>query len=359
MNSIDNVQGILIYSHSPQTHAYAEMLRGGMSSETTVNVAFGLSELRRQISTSPPRILHILGAWHWGLAAVAAMARKHGLRYVYTPMGQLEPWIMKTNYWKEKLPKRLLFQRRLTKHAYAILAMGPMEQKSLLTLGWNPRVEVVYNPLVTQSIHPKEACRQTMAVYRKVCDTNTIALMKEDTRLALRALIKAGQTHDAQWLTLEERQLCSALDNEEWRKILIYAADEGITGFVNQGMKTLGLPPLEVCGINNYRKPENNPYTVLSTNPMKAFHAIMKLVRSRQVTLRHVVEYSNDLRKSNLEEDRLIEELEEHQLTASFQAWMQVLKDLTGLEDGLMPLPPKSSRMTRKIEATIKQHLEV
>ena len=66
-------------------------------------------------------ILHVHGCWRTSTRKVVGLALSQGIRLVVTPHGQLEPWVQEENYWKEKLPKRVLFQQSVIRRAYAVI----------------------------------------------------------------------------------------------------------------------------------------------------------------------------------------------------------------------------------------------
>ena len=65
---------------------------------------------------------------------------------------------MEENTLKEKLPKRTLWEKRFVEKAYSVIAFGKMEEKFLRQLKWNPRIEVIHNALITNSISDQEMC---------------------------------------------------------------------------------------------------------------------------------------------------------------------------------------------------------
>ena len=111
--------------------AYATMLQGIMDKYIDSKIVGSLREMKAVFTEQVPQIVHVHGCWSaWTYRAVN-YARRHGARVVITTHGQLEPWIMKERLWKEKLPKLVLFQRRMVSNAYAVVVMGQMEENSL------------------------------------------------------------------------------------------------------------------------------------------------------------------------------------------------------------------------------------
>ena len=94
---------------------YVRMAQESLQAQAEVAMATDLGQLRWQLGHFHPDVLHLFGAWQWKNALAWLLARRKKVRVVCTPYGQLEPWVVRTNYWREKLPKTLLFQRWLTR----------------------------------------------------------------------------------------------------------------------------------------------------------------------------------------------------------------------------------------------------
>ena len=136
-------------------------------------------------------ILHLHGCWRNSSRSIVNIAMRLGCRLVVTPHGGLEPWVQEEKRWKEKLPKRILYQRDIIRRAYAVIIQGKMEDECMKRLGWNPRTVIIRNAVITQSTTPKEMAAQTLAVYRKVMDSNQLELMDDDMRDMLLDIIMA------------------------------------------------------------------------------------------------------------------------------------------------------------------------
>lgn len=367
---------ILLFSPSstPMITTYVGMLVENLpsASNTEVAVASSLTAFRKTLGTFSPDIVHLHGAWKYSIGAAALLSLRHQVRYVYSPHGQLEPWVIHTRYWKEKLPQLLVYQRWVVSHAYATICNGTMERLALEKLGWTPRIEVVYNPLVTSSIQPTEACLQLSAIYQKVLDSDTLALMSATTRQALVSLIKAGTAGDRRWVDSEGQAACHQLGTSEWRQLMIYAWHEHIYEEVKSGAETLRLNPPQLtpasypCYVPTRREPRYHRQELLpppSPANNKAMTVYVRnLVRQAekgQLTLRQVVDFSHTVRQASLEEDKLAEDLKDTQLYKPLGGLLQAAGTLTALDQGLMPIAPCKNRLSKKIIRTIKHHLAI
>ena len=73
----------------------------------------------------------------------------------------------------------------------------------------------------------------------------------------------------------------------------------------------------------------------------------------------HLVELTRELYRDTVDDDKLSEVLEEKGLTAYARSLMQVLSELTGLDEGYMPLPPADNKLTRQIRQQLTNHLKI
>ncbi len=321
-----------------------------------------------QLRDSHYDILHIYGCWDYYAWRLARLALKKGTRLILSPLGQLEPWVIKDGYWNEKLPKKMLYQKWLVKSAYAVIVQGKMEEKCLQQLGWNPRLLIIRNPLITNSITQQEADRQTEVLYQKVMDSNTWELMTEQTRLMLKLFLKAGITSDARWVTED----LITLGQEEWRQLLCYAHQEQLTDTLKHGARVLNYEVPDIKAENfDYFVPETyKEVTTIEKNIglsfesehkrlMATFRHLKKLWQQRQVTISHLAELDKELRFHNVDEEKLQDRLLEQHILKSAGRFMQLMADLTGLTEGFMPVPPVNDYITRRMKKQVLEHLKI
>ena len=204
---------------------HVKLLTGAMGLEADNHQATEAEQAKTLLKGGQYDLLHIHGCWRNSQRAIVRQALRQGVRIVLTPHGQLQPWIQDERFWGEKLPKRLLYQRDVVEHAYAVIIQGQMEQGCMERLGWNPRTVVIRNAVLTNSISPTDMARQTSKVYRKVLDSNTLELMTDGTRDALRDILTAGITGDRRWLKADGDTPAEgySISQDEWRKLLCYA----------------------------------------------------------------------------------------------------------------------------------------
>ena len=300
-----------------------------------------------------PDIVHVHGCWQYALVSAALKARRQGARIVLTPHGELEPWVINDRRMSGKPSTTLRWQRRLVEHSYVVIAQGNMEAEALSQLGWNPRIEVVRNAVVTNSITPEAMLRHTQEVYRKVMDSNTLELMSDESKHLLQLLLKAGITGDRRWVT----ELAPDISEQQWRYLLVYADQENVRTTVDQGARLLGIshPYIETDKIKSYLPTD---YSKPKPEAHDAASLVSELHR-RQPTLRHLVELDRSLRKNNIQEDRLVDVLDENRLLKYFRRLLCILSEQTGLDEGFMPARPIDDRLTQAIRKRLQNHLRI
>lgn len=300
-----------------------------------------------------PDIVHVHGCWQYKVVREAMRLHCEGVRIVFSPHGGLMPWIIGERRLSEKLSKTILWQRRMTEYAYVVIARGKMEADALQELGWNPRVEIIRDAVITNSITPEAMYQQAQEVYRKVMDSNTLALMGHDTQRLLSLLLKAGITGDSRWVTEEP----PAVDEREWRRLLIYADHENVRTTVDKGVRVLGIhhPYIETAQIKSY----------LPTNyqqPKAEAHDVAGLageIHRRGLTLRHLVELDRALRRDDVDDSRLTDGLDESHLLKYFRRLLQLLTEQTLLDEGYWPAPPLNDRKTQSMRNELNNHLRI
>ncbi len=305
------------------------------------------------VTDAIPDIVHIHGCWQYKTVRRALQAHRQGARIVFTPHGGLEPWIMNERRYSEKLCKSLIWQKRLAQYSYVIIAQGSMEAKELQALNWNPRIEIIRNAVITNSITPEAMARQTQDVYRKVLDSNTISLMSEESIQLLKNLLKAGITGDRRWVSFTPQEI----SEEEWRRLLVYADHENVRAFVDAGLHHMGIahPYIETSLIHSYLPTDYQQPKVKAID----INGIVQEIHQGHVTLRHFVELDKALRHPDVNEEWLIDGLAESQLLKYFRRLLQIVIETTGLDEGFWPVTPINDRITNKIRKQLNNHLRI
>lgn len=101
-----------------------------------VKVGVGLDpDLKRQISDSlRANVVHLHGLWTPYVAAFGQAARRHGVPYVISPRGMLEPWSLSVHRWRKRLALST-YQGAVLAGASVIHATSDMEAENVHRLG--------------------------------------------------------------------------------------------------------------------------------------------------------------------------------------------------------------------------------
>lgn len=94
------------------------------------------------VPRSKIRAFHLHGIWDLFLHDAVSVARKHGIPYVISPRGMLEPWALSQKKWKKRLAW-WLYQRNDLQRAALLVATATSEADQFQRLGLvNPSVVV-------------------------------------------------------------------------------------------------------------------------------------------------------------------------------------------------------------------------
>ncbi len=343
---------------------YVETLCNAMGSYADVHASCELKDFINKLRDKRPDIVHLHGCWRMANWVAVRKAAFHGARIVLSPHGGLEPWVVRQHYWSRKLPQLTLYQRRIVRRAAAVIVMGRMEKGCLERLDYTHKIETVLNSLVTCALTDGQMAAATLAVYRKVLDSNVWPLMAEETKVATRALIKAGITGDARWLDNDEAASVHSLAADERRKVALYAYQEGVLDTVTRGFTVTEcpLPETDPATVPHYPNSSGTSDSLVAQDGgdinariVAALRSARKLYRTGKLSVRHVVELDLLLRSGETAEDTVAETLREKRLLPFAGRMMAAMNRLTGLAEGLMPVAMRDGRRAENIIKRITQ----
>lgn len=359
-------------AEDPLIGQHVAILQEGMGLEAENHLATNADDARTLLQGSHYDILHLHGCWRNASRSIVSLALRKGCRFIVTPHGQLEPWVQGENYWKEKLPKRVLYQQAIIRQAYAIIIQGSMEQECLERLGWNKRLVTIRNCVITSTISKTDMARQTFKLYQKVMDTNTLELLSPEMRQHLKTIIMAGITGDIRWLPQSAVSTLPPTPSIPWREVLLYAHHEQIMDILQRGLRILNLevPDIDVESIDHFW-PEDYQDTPLigptignlfaSENDrlLASFRVVRKLLSNGHFSMKHLIELDQELRQHDCEEEELADTLKERLLWKLTRRTMKLLSDRTGLTEGFMPVEPLNDYKTRTYRKQVDNHLKL
>lgn len=324
---------------------YVSMLQEDGSLE--VKAIDDAKQLQQLCQEWQPSIVHQHGSSP-EITRATQKARTQGVRIVVTPHGQLEPW---ETSGKIRINNML---EPLVSHAYAVIARGPMEAEELRKLDWNTRIEMVMNPIVTRSTTPAQLNEAHQRIYQQVMDSNVLELMDEPTQTALRTLLKAGITEDERWVAPFDAEATN------WRLLFIYAEHEGISSYIERGMLAMGMTvPLKTVTSSYLPNHFQRPVTQSGKSVIELIRSIQQFTDANRLSLLSLAELDLALRRDDVEDDVLIQQLKSEKLLEFFKALLPVLHQQTGLDEGFMPCEPAENSETDRIRNCIKKHLEI
>lgn len=203
-------------------------------------------------------LIHFFGCWSHAACALATRAYAHGLPYIVTPLGGLQPW--ETSKRKRTILSRR--QRQLVERAAAVHVCGKLEHDNFVSLGWNKRIAIVKNPVLTSLISFEEAANQIERLYRKVIDSNCQLCLKPEIQGIIGTLLQIGTDPNAISLnpafqedSVEEFvNKFTQFSTEDWRRLLIYSDQEHITDCMLQAFDALEIshPMMDVSKIDRF-----------------------------------------------------------------------------------------------------------
>ena len=103
-----------------------------------------VDELERILLNGHYDLVHAQGIWLPIYNKMAKILRMHGIPYVMTPRGALEPWCLEQKKWKKKIAM-WLYQKKDLQKAAAILTTANMEAQHLRELGIKAPLAVIPN----------------------------------------------------------------------------------------------------------------------------------------------------------------------------------------------------------------------
>ena len=121
-----------------------------------------VGEIEQFIVAEGFQLIQIQSIWSIIYHKVAKIARRHGIPYIITPRGMLEPWSLSQKKWKKRLAMAL-YQKPDLNAASCIFTTAIEEAQHVHDLGISSPCSVIPNGIETEG-YP---CRQSMDVVKK------------------------------------------------------------------------------------------------------------------------------------------------------------------------------------------------
>ena len=120
------------------------MIEGSLVKFVKFNPNCSADELEKLLLEGKYDLVHAQGIWVPIYNKIAKILRRHGIPYVMTPRGALEPWCLNQKKWKKKIAM-MLYQKNDLQKAAAILTTAVMEAQHLRELGIKAPLAVIPN----------------------------------------------------------------------------------------------------------------------------------------------------------------------------------------------------------------------
>lgn len=328
-------------------------------------------------------LLHIFGSWSHSASHLMLKAHRQHVPTVFTPLGGLQPWVM-----RHHKPSRLFaYQRRMTTLASAVHVCGKLEGDTFAKLGWNKRMALIKNPVLTSQLTFDAMTVQMLALYRKVLDSNARLLLNADSCVVIGQLLALSIDKDI----LRDHERCDTLrqqlarlTEDDWRRVFIYSADEQIEQNLLEGLSRIQFIAPQTITANvvrftpdeRYNQGSLKDYDTYSRNILmrnkldeaiapkeqRERRLIIQLLNLRhelehhKAPLLHLADIYHTMRFTDMDEDRLNEIARDLGIDDFAARIMAVMHEVMGLTEGFMPFASREGRATQRLTNDITKY---
>jgi hypothetical protein len=334
-------------------------------------------DFKKLLADFQPDIVHIHSCWQYHIASYANWAAKKHCAVVFSPHWELNERARTTEQGMRKKVKTLLYQAKMVQSTDALLVSSEHEKQEVLSLGWTKRIDIVRDSVLNSTLTDDEMAQQTITFYRKVLDTRYQFVMTAMEKDAIPSLLHVGLAEESVHNLLPSDQLLNlrSLNPEQWRRVLLYADDEGVREIVDSAISRLQLnaPAIDTAAIRRFpllRPKETTPvdtdklignlpmtrqrlddYTSKEDAIFKQIATIIantrQIERKKRLSLRLLTDLYKVIKYNDYDEDRLAEVLRHLRLYRYSCRIIQLLAEKTLLKEGFMPFPPRNDRKTK------------
>ena len=337
-------------------------------------------DFKKLLADFQPDIVHIHTCWEYQAATYANWAAKKLCAVVFSPHWELDERARTTERKSIKKVKTLLYQAKMVRGMDALLVSNEQERQDILKLGWTKRIDIVQDSVLNSSLSDDEMAQQTISFYRKVLDTRYQFAMTAMEKDAIPSLLHVGLAQETTHNLLPSDQLLNlrSLNPEQWRRIFLYADDEGVREIVDNCISRLQLnaptidtatiqrfpllSPKETTSVDTDKLIGNQPMTRqrLSDYSNEEDAIIKKIAtiiantrqieRKKKLSLRLLTDLYTVIKYNDYDEDRLADVLRHLRLYRYSRRMIQLLAEKVLLKEGFMPFPPRNDRKTKGIK---------
>jgi hypothetical protein len=330
------------------------------------------------------QVVHVFGCWNHGVANTLLKADKHNIPTVFTPLGGLQPWILRRHH----LEPQLRLQRQMTNKAGAVHLCGKLEYDTFSTLGWNHRVEIIKNPILTSLLTIDDMAEQMLKLYQKVIDSMARRLLTPQEERFIGQLVQIGI--DTNVLLLHDyceklKKDLSSLDETSWRRIFIYCYDERVLKDVKAALQNLKVPVPDILveNIDRFRTGKKYNEGSLRSDELLSRNVILKnklndIVQEEETVerklciqianikyelehhnapLSHLADIYHTLRFEDMDEVRVAEIFHYFGIEDFAQRLMAVEQEVLHITEGFIPIKIKKDKRSDTIRRAITKFI--
>ncbi len=358
---------------------YKSMLLHDVYSSDEYAIAENYSDFKQKAEKMKPEIIHIHACWNISAYRVQHWAIKHRKVVVLSLHNRMQKWHVNHHRLLQKLPLLIVYQRKAIKNADAVLTSTNTELVRMGKIGWNTRNSKIANALTTNGVSEEEMHAKLHDLYQKVIDSNPFRLMEQQDHQMEDAMIRASVCVQDEKADLQ----AGNISDEQFRKILIHANNEGVLDEVVKGAANMNLiVPHSISNLMNngidlfpQRLPKNtNPIerkkTIFKSRRNRTAMANIKIdekptdaelqicimflnvkeeMKKKVLSRMHLVELFKSIRYSDYDEDMVQRMFKQLGIRKFAARMLQVMKETYHLEEGFMPIFPINDHKTDEI----------
>lgn len=315
------------------------------SSDLSRNIFLFRRDFIHQLELHNPDIVHIHAAWDFRAAIAERVARSHGFFTVVSPHGGLSPENMEINFWKDRLPKIILYQINMIRHCNMLVATSRKELQDLERLNWKRNIMLIPHPL-TNEIGDEDTRALIMAAYRKVIDTQyRQRLTAEEEELVCQCLKASVLPPNGQTGAPTEIDITG---NISYRRIFLYIFDQNVTKEFIAGAHALEInipPTLDVPSIPRFHvKQKKESKKLRHIRTIASILSELTSVTHEEIKapdLKAYLTIYEMIRCHDYDEDEFVKQINKFGIKRFTRELMKQLNIMFKLEVGYMPVLPK------------------
>lgn len=328
-----------------------------------------------------PDIVHIHGCYSYLASHISRWSVQRNFPVVFSPNGGLSPAFIDKEYGMRTW-RLLTYQKAMTREAACIITAEEEEAGFIVKEHLNDRIETIADPRSGDYLDMDGFAAQIQGIYHKVLASDKTQRLHQQEREAVSALLHLSMAGE------EERQpLCSEdilnlrkITPLQWRDIHLFAAEQGISGYVMEGVSKAQL----TGAANHPRNTDVYPFhTAKSKDKLESGRLLQtgflsfrysrkireadpsvkkvclmllnlrKMLRDHTLTLRQLCDLYETYRYEDLNEESLAQFLHSLGIYDFACRISQVLSEIAYLDEGFMPVPALDDRGTAHIRTQL------